>query len=92
MTPDPSTEAPARRAGRVVHLVAGWTLLVLGAAMLVLPGPGILLILGGLALLAREQAWAGRLHRWIQARWARARERHGSRAPRAPQPPGCRDR
>jgi hypothetical protein len=29
--------------------------------MLVLPGPGILSILGGLALLSRDVAWAGRL-------------------------------
>ena len=77
MDPEPRTEAPARRVGRAVRLVAGWTLLLSGAALLVLPGPGFPLLLGGLALLAREQAWAGRLHRRILDRWARARERRG---------------
>lgn len=77
MTADPRRGAPARRVGRAVRIVAGWTLLLSGAALLVLPGPGFPLLLGGLALLAREQAWAGRLHRRILDRWARARERRG---------------
>ncbi len=79
MTPNPSAELPARRTGRAVRLVAGWTLLATGAALLVLPGPGFPLVLGGLALLAREQAWAGRLHRRILDGWARARERRDAR-------------
>jgi hypothetical protein len=77
--PGSSMEASAGRSGRVVRLVAGWTLVVSGAALLVLPGPGIPLVLGGLALLAREQAWAGRVQRKILVRWARARRRYGPR-------------
>ena len=38
--------------------VAGATLVVVGAVLLVLPGPGIPLILAGLAILATEFAWA----------------------------------
>ncbi|ADG75724.1 Protein of unknown function, PGPGW, transmembrane [Cellulomonas flavigena DSM 20109] len=51
---------------RPVRLVAvavvGGTVVLTGVAMLVLPGPGILAILAGLALLATEFAWA---RRWL---------------------------
>lgn len=79
MTPETPSELPAPRKGRAVRLVAGWALLVTGTALLVLPGPGIPLVLGGLAILGREQAWAGRLHRRILDGWARARDRRFTR-------------
>ncbi|MBO0920293.1 hypothetical protein J1G42_05580 [Cellulomonas sp. zg-ZUI222] len=48
---------------RVVAVtVVGGTVVLTGVAMLVLPGPGILAILAGLALLATEFAWA---RRWL---------------------------
>lgn len=48
---------------RVVAVsVVGGTVMLTGVAMLVLPGPGILAILAGLALLATEFAWA---RRWL---------------------------
>ena len=43
---------------RVMRVAGGFTLLGAGTAMLVLPGPGIVTILGGLALLAPEYEWA----------------------------------
>jgi tellurite resistance protein TerC len=50
-----------RAARKLVVAVIGSTLLVFGAAMLVLPGPGVLVIAAGLGLLAVEFAWARRL-------------------------------
>ena len=48
---------------RVVAVtVVGGTVVLTGVAMLVLPGPGVLAILAGLALLATEFAWA---RRWL---------------------------
>ena len=41
--------------------MTGVVLLVAGILMLVLPGPGLLVILIGLALLATEFAWARRV-------------------------------
>lgn len=41
--------------------VAGLSLCVVGVALLVLPGPGLLLVLGGLVLLGGEFRWARRL-------------------------------
>ncbi|TMG26605.1 MAG: hypothetical protein E6H93_14970 [Chloroflexi bacterium] len=46
---------------RVLVFVIGMTLLFVGIVMLVLPGPGILVILIALALLATEFAWANSL-------------------------------
>jgi uncharacterized protein (TIGR02611 family) len=46
---------------RIVTIVAGFALLAAGIAMLVLPGPGLLAIFAGLAILAREFHWARRL-------------------------------
>ncbi len=46
---------------RIARIFGGFSLIVAGTFMLVLPGPGILTILGGLALLSRDIAWAGRL-------------------------------
>jgi uncharacterized protein (TIGR02611 family) len=45
----------------VIRVVVGFTLLIVGVALLVLPGPGWVTIFLGLALLAAEFAWARRL-------------------------------
>ena len=44
-----------------LSIAAGFGLLIAGVILLVLPGPGTLLILLGLALLARHFRWARRL-------------------------------
>lgn len=48
-------------AKRLVKIVVGFTILGLGVAMLVLPGPGWVAIALALAILAAEFAWAERL-------------------------------
>jgi tellurite resistance protein TerC len=50
-----------RQAKRLIKIVIGFTLLALGVAMLVLPGPGIVTIMLGLAVLSAEYVWARRL-------------------------------
>jgi uncharacterized protein (TIGR02611 family) len=47
-------------------LVIGLPLLVLGVALIPLPGPGTVLILAGLAVLSLEFAWADRMSRRIR--------------------------
>lgn len=77
----PDVEAPATAAGRgspvrrIARIALGWTLLVVGGALLVLPGPGLLVIAGGLALLATEYPWAARLLRLARQRLAALRPR-----------------
>lgn len=40
--------------------VLGWLLLVAGVAALVLPGPGLLMLFAGVALLSQRYEWAAR--------------------------------
>jgi uncharacterized protein (TIGR02611 family) len=46
---------------RLVIIVAGFVVLLAGLVALVLPGPGLLLIIVGLGILAQELAWAERM-------------------------------
>jgi uncharacterized protein (TIGR02611 family) len=47
-------------AKRIGLEVVGWTLVVAGIAALVLPGPGLLMLFGGLAVLSQQYEWAER--------------------------------
>jgi len=86
----------ARFARRGVVFLVGVSLLVAGVAMLVLPGPGIAVILLGLVVLAREFSWARRVLDWTRHRALRLKDQAKARMPGASQrprsdPPG-RDR
>lgn len=59
---------------RVAIEVGGWTLVVLGVAALVLPGPGLLMLAAGLTVLSLRYAWADRLLHPIKARALHAAE------------------
>ena len=50
-----------KRARRLVVAVIGGTVLLVGVAMIVLPGPVLVVIPVGLAILATEFVWARRL-------------------------------
>jgi tellurite resistance protein TerC len=56
-----------RWARRIAIAVVGGTVLVLGFAMIVLPGPAIVVIPMGLAILGLEFAWARRWLRKVRA-------------------------
>lgn len=49
-----------RNIKRVVLEGLGWLLVAVGIAALILPGPGLLMIFAGLALLATQYEWAER--------------------------------
>ncbi|MGH8914416.1 MAG: PGPGW domain-containing protein [Acidimicrobiia bacterium] len=53
---------------RVARLAGGFTLLGAGTAMLVLPGPGILAIVGGLTILEKDLPWAKRITDSLKAK------------------------
>lgn len=59
-------EETIRHARRLIVAVVGFTLLAIGAAMIVLPGPAIIVIPVGLAVLATEFVWARRLLRKVK--------------------------
>ena len=58
-----NTPPLVRAARRLVVLVVGSTVLLIGIAMLVLPGPAVVVIPSGLAILGIEFVWARRLLR-----------------------------
>ena len=56
---------------RIIVFLIGSTVLLAGVLMLVLPGPGIVVIIVGLAILATEFVWANRLLGHARERAAR---------------------
>ena len=54
---------------RITRIGIGLALILLGVFLLVLPGPGILTIAGGLAVLAPEFEWAQRLLDWMKQKY-----------------------
>lgn len=65
----------------VVVAVVGWTLVLAGLAMLVLPGPGLVTLFAGVAVLAVEFAWAevllARMRSMGRSAWSTARRSAG---------------
>jgi hypothetical protein len=57
----------------------GGTVLLIGTVMLVLPGPGVLVMAAGVAMLATEFLWARRALRKAKGTVARARRKSGLR-------------
>jgi uncharacterized protein (TIGR02611 family) len=64
---------------RVVKVVGGFALLLVGVIMLVTPGPGILAIAGGIALLSTEFEWARRLRGRVEAEVAKWRAKQAQK-------------
>ena len=54
---------------RIARIGAGTGLILLGLVLLVLPGPGILTIAAGLALLATEFTWAANILDWLKSKY-----------------------
>ncbi len=66
----------AHQSVRLSVAAVGFTVLAVGLVMLVTPGPGLLVIIAGLAILAHEFSWAA------------TRPRQGQ-GPRRPGPSSC---
>lgn len=67
-------ERTLRRIRRIFIGVIGFTVLLIGVAMIVLPGPAIVVIPLGLAILATEFVWARRLLKRIKDKIQRSKE------------------
>jgi hypothetical protein len=69
------------QAGRIFWRVfiglIGGTVTVLGSIALIGPGPGVLILLAGLGILATEFAWAGRIMMRTKEMASKAAERTG---------------
>jgi len=78
----------ARQSWRLSVAAVGFTVLATGLVMLITPGPGLLVIIAGLAILAHQFAWAARALEKAKDRAALAREAALRRSPRRAQAPG----
>jgi tellurite resistance protein TerC len=62
------------QARRLIVIVAGFTVLIVGVAMIVLPGPAVVVIPLGLAILATEFIWARTLLTKVKERILRMKK------------------
>jgi len=60
-----------QQAKRLVIAVTGFTILAIGIAMIVLPGPAIIVIPIGLGILATEFIWARKLLKKVKTKYQR---------------------
>jgi tellurite resistance protein TerC len=67
-----------RQVKRLMIAVIGFTVLAIGLALIVLPGPAILVIPAGLAILSIEFAWARNLLKRMKEKLSR---KHGTTHP-----------
>jgi len=56
------------QAKRLIIIVFGFTVLIAGVAMIMLPGPAVIVIPIGLAILATEYIWARKLLDMVKER------------------------
>jgi tellurite resistance protein TerC len=60
---------------KVCIAIMGGTVLLIGVIMIVTPGPAIVVIPAGLAILATEFAWARHYKEKLEEKWADLRRR-----------------
>jgi len=82
-------QLPWPRARQVLVAVTGGSVVLVGIAMIVLPGPAFLVIPLGLAILSREFRWPARWLQWVRARWSKKPTSTPSPAPSAAPAPAA---
>ncbi|HKZ15972.1 MAG TPA: PGPGW domain-containing protein [Geobacteraceae bacterium] len=68
-----------KKAKRIIIAVLGGTVVAIGIAMIVLPGPAVVVIPAGFAILATEFLWAKKLLTRAKERIGRFRTRRNLR-------------
>lgn len=72
-----------KKAKRLIIGVIGFTILLIGIVMVVLPGPAFIVIPIGLGVLATEFVWARRLLKKVKEQIAKnTKKRHGDKTRR----------
>ena len=64
----------AGQAKKLIIIVTGFTILLIGIAMIVLPGPAIIVVPMGLAILSTEFVWAAGLLKTIKDKYQKTKE------------------
>jgi tellurite resistance protein TerC len=60
-----------QQAKKLVIAVTGFTVLIVGIAMIVFPGPAVIVIPAGLGILATEFIWARRLLKKVKSTFSK---------------------
>ena len=68
-----------QQAKRLIVIVVGSTILLIGIAMIVLPGPAVLVIPVGLGVLATELVWARKLLNKLKSTLQRGKKKNHRR-------------
>ena len=68
-----------QQAKRLIVIVAGFTVLLIGVALIVLPGPAVLVIPVGLGVLATELVWARKLLTKLKSTFQKGKEENHAR-------------
>ena len=71
-----------RQSWRLSVAAVGFAVLAVGVVLLITPGPGLLVIIAGLAILAHQFAWAAAALDKAKARAAQAKDAAMRRSPR----------
>ena len=66
-----------RQTKRLIIIAIGFTILLIGIAMIVLPGPAVLVIPLGLGILASELVWARRILNKIKSKFQKQESTKG---------------
>lgn len=66
---DPIILKAVKQAKRLIIIIVGFTVLLVGIAMILLPGPAVLVIPLGLGILASELVWAKRILNKIKGKF-----------------------
>ena len=66
-----------RQTKRLIIIVIGFTILLIGIAMIVLPGPAVLVIPLGLGILASALVWARRILNKIKSKFQKQESTKG---------------
>jgi uncharacterized protein (TIGR02611 family) len=74
---DPIILKTIKQAKRLIIIVIGFTVLLMGIAMIVLPGPAVLFIPLGLGILASELIWARRILNKIKSKFQKQESTRG---------------
>ncbi|KAF0120084.1 MAG: hypothetical protein FD151_1776 [bacterium] len=74
---DPIILKTIKQAKRLIIIVVGFTVLLMGIAMIVLPGPAVLVIPLGLGILASELVWARKILNKIKSKFQKRENTRG---------------
>jgi uncharacterized protein YhhL (DUF1145 family) len=70
----------AVQAKKLIIIVTGFTILMIGIAMIVLPGPAIIVVPLGLGLLSTEFVWAAVLLKTIKGKFSKPERNNSNEA------------